>query len=62
VLTGDAEPGLVREGGIIEALDHPLYIVANDDDRHRAEVRLVIERLAALLKREEKRFAGSASP
>ena len=62
VLTGDAEPGLVREGGIIEALDHPLYIVANDDDRHRAEVRLVIERLAALLKREEKRFTGSASP
>jgi DNA-binding transcriptional LysR family regulator len=59
---GDAKPDLVREGGIIEALDQPLYIVANDDDRHRAEVRLVIERLAALLKREEKRFSGVGSP
>ena len=55
---GDAQPDLVREGGVIEALDHPLHIVANDDDRHRAEVRLVIERLAALLKREEARFGG----
>jgi DNA-binding transcriptional LysR family regulator len=58
VFVGDAKSDLVREGGIIEALDHPLYIVANDDDRHRAEVRLVIERLAALLKGEERRFGG----
>lgn len=59
---GDAQLGLAREGEIIEALDHPLHIVANDDDRHRAEVRLVIERLAALLKREEARFGGRAAP
>jgi DNA-binding transcriptional LysR family regulator len=62
VFVGDAEPGLIREGDIIEALDHPLYIVANDDDRHRPEVRLVIERLAAILKRHEKCFTGAVSP
>lgn len=58
VFVGDAKPGLVRHGGLIETLDHPLFIVANDDDRHRAEVRLVIERLATLLKGEEKRLSG----
>lgn len=57
VFIGDGDQSLVRQGGIIENLDHPLFIVANDDDRHRAEVRLVIERLATLLKREESRFS-----
>jgi DNA-binding transcriptional LysR family regulator len=61
VFLGDAQPDLIREGGIIEALDQPLHIVVNDDDRHRAEVRLAIERLAALLKRQETRFGGTAS-
>jgi DNA-binding transcriptional LysR family regulator len=58
IFVGDAKSDLVREGDVIEALDHPLHIVANDDDRHRSEVRLVIERLAALLKRDEGRFGG----
>lgn len=58
VFVGDCEPGLIRDGDIIRDLDHPLFIVANDDDRHRPEVRLVIERLAGLLKREEERFSG----
>lgn len=58
VFRGDAEPGLVREGSIIEALTHPVHVTVNDDDRKRPEVRLVIDRLTALLKREEARFAG----
>ena len=43
VFAGDANPALEREGEIIATLDHPLWIVANDDDRRRPEVRLVIE-------------------
>jgi DNA-binding transcriptional LysR family regulator len=58
VFVGDATSGLVRRGGIVDALDHPLFIIANDDDRHRAEVRLVIERLAALLKGQESRLGS----
>ncbi|WP_037080931.1 LysR family transcriptional regulator [Neorhizobium vignae] len=55
---GDSVPGLVREGGIIAELTYTMWIVANDDDRHRPEVRQVIERLGALFKREAKRFSG----
>lgn len=58
VFAGDGEPTLVRVGEPIAELDHTLWIVANDDDRRRPESRLVIERLAALLKREEFRFGG----
>ncbi|HEV7304929.1 LysR family transcriptional regulator [Ensifer sp.] len=57
---GDSEPLLSREGGLIEGLTHPLWIAANDDDRHRPEVRTVIDRLAELLKREEAMFAGAS--
>ena len=60
VFVGDADPALVREGEIITELDHDLWIVANADDRHRAEVRSVIDRLADILKRNETRFAGRA--
>ena len=60
VFVGDADPLLVREGDIIDELDHDLWIVANDDDRHRPEVRTVIDRLARILKRSEKLFAGTS--
>jgi DNA-binding transcriptional LysR family regulator len=56
---GDSDPDLTREGDVIEALSHALWIVANDDDRHRPEMRTVIDRLAELLKREEARFSGT---
>jgi len=55
---GDAHPDLVREGEVIAELTYTLWIVANDDDRHRPEVRRVIERLGELFKREEERFGG----
>jgi DNA-binding transcriptional LysR family regulator len=59
---GDALADLRRAGPVIADLTHTLYIVANDDDRHRPEMRTVIERLAALLKREESRLKGEAQP
>ncbi|WP_411035758.1 LysR family transcriptional regulator [Shinella sp. BYT-45] len=55
---GDALPSLVREGEPIGELAHPLWLAVNDDDRHRPEMRLVIDRLSALFKRNEDRFAG----
>lgn len=55
---GDSAPALVREGDIIAELTYTIWIVAHDDDRHRAEIRQVIERLGALFRREEKSFSG----
>ncbi|MEW9615124.1 LysR family transcriptional regulator [Shinella sp. S4-D37] len=55
---GDAMPTLVREGEPIEALAHPLWLAVNDDDRHRPEMRLALDRLASLFKHHEDRFAG----
>jgi DNA-binding transcriptional LysR family regulator len=60
VFVGDADTELMREGEIIDELDHDLWIVANADDRHRPEVRSVIDRLANILKDHEKQFAGAA--
>lgn len=55
---GDGIPSLVREGEPIPELTHSLWIAANDDDRHRPEMRVAIDRLATLFKRNEDRFAG----
>ena len=58
VFAGDANAALERDGETLAALDHPLWIVAHDDDRRRPEVRLVIDRVAELLAREAARFLG----
>ena len=58
---GDAMPSLIREGEPIEELTHPLWLAVNDDDRHRPEMRLAMDRLAALFKRNEDRFDGRRS-
>src|SRR5690606_26473896 len=58
VFAGDANAALQREGEPIASLDHPLWIVANDDDRRRPEVRLVIDRVAELLTGHSARFFG----
>jgi DNA-binding transcriptional LysR family regulator len=50
VFIGDADPRLQRTGSVIEELGHPLWIISNDDDRHRPEVRIVIDRVATILK------------
>lgn len=46
---GDAEQGLERAGDEIADLRHRQWIVMNNDDRHRPEVRAVVERLRSLL-------------
>lgn len=55
---GDAEETLVRAGEVIETLTSRLYIVVNDDDRRRPEVRLMMDRVATLLGSRAKLFAG----
>ncbi|WP_234901896.1 LysR family transcriptional regulator [Agrobacterium rubi] len=55
---GDHLRGVVRDGGAIAELSHPLWLAFNDDDRHSPEMRTVIDRLAALLKHNEILFEG----
>lgn len=57
---GDREPGLVRIGDPIEELAADLWITMHDDDRNRAEVRLVIDRLTAFFRRKAPLFEGRA--
>lgn len=57
---GDSEPGLVRVGDCISDLSADLWIAMHDDDRNRGEVRMVIDRLAALFRREALLFEGMA--
>ncbi|MBP1850844.1 LysR family transcriptional regulator [Rhizobium halophytocola] len=56
---GDREPALVRIGDPIGDLAVHLWITMHDDDRHRPEVRKMIDRLAALLDRHAALFSGS---
>nr|WP_321524197.1 LysR family transcriptional regulator [uncultured Cohaesibacter sp.] len=55
---GDVQQGLVREGDCIEDLTTRLYIVVNDDDRRRPEVRLMMDRMTGLLSDHAELFAG----
>ncbi len=55
---GDTLPGLIRDGEPIDELTHPLWLTVNDDDRQRPEVRLTLDRLADLLKRNAALFSG----
>lgn len=55
---GDLEPRLERAGEEITALRHFQWIVMNNEDRHRREIRTVIDRMARLLKSHADLFAG----
>ena len=55
---GDVQPSMIREGDIIEYLTTRLYIVVNDDDRRRPEVRMMMDRVAGLLSDHAELFAG----
>lgn len=57
---GEREPGLVKIGSPIETLSADLWITMHDDDRNRSEVRMVIDRLALLLRRHAGLFLGGA--
>lgn len=55
---GDLEPELERAGEEIPVLRHRQWIVMNNDDRHRSEIRTVADRLSRLLKSHADILAG----
>jgi DNA-binding transcriptional LysR family regulator len=55
---GDLEPRLERTGPEIESLRHSQWIVMNNEDRHRREIRTVIDRMTKLMKSHADLFAG----
>ncbi len=55
---GDLEPRLQRAGEEIVELRHRQWIVMNNDDRHRAEIRTVVDRMKKLLRSHADLFAG----
>jgi DNA-binding transcriptional LysR family regulator len=55
---GDRDPLLERAGAEIAELRHRQWIVMHNDDRHRPEVRTVIERMAALINAHAPLFSG----
>lgn len=55
---GDLDPMLERAGDEIGELRHRQWLVANNDDRSRREIRLVYDRLVKLLKSHVDVFAG----
>lgn len=55
---GDLDSSLERAGPEIASLRHGQWIVMNNDDRHRREIRTVADRLAKLLKSHTDLFAG----
>ncbi|MBB6482776.1 LysR family transcriptional regulator [Rhizobium lusitanum] len=55
---GDQEPRLERAGEEIASLRHRQWIVMNNADRHRREIRTVVDRMARLLKSHSELFAG----
>lgn len=50
-MVGDNDEGLQRAGPEVAELSHTSWLVMHDDDRHRPEVRLTIDRLSAFLTR-----------
>ncbi|WP_421360135.1 LysR family transcriptional regulator [Agrobacterium rosae] len=55
---GDADARLVREGEVIEDLRHKQWIVMNNEDRHRRDIRTVADRMVKLIKAHSDLFAG----
>ena len=55
---GDLDPQLERHGDVMTDIGHDQWIVANNDDRHRRDIRIVLDRVSGLLKRHADLFAG----
>jgi len=55
---GDLDPMLERAGEEIPALKHRQWIVMNNEDRHRKEIRTVVDRMTKLLRSHADVFAG----
>ena len=58
---GDADARLVREGDELESLRHNQWIVMNNDDRHRRDIRTVADRMTRLIKSHSDLYAGRKS-
>ncbi|MEZ5823418.1 MAG: LysR family transcriptional regulator [Geminicoccaceae bacterium] len=57
-LVGDSDPGLERAGPPIEELTETQWLVLHGDDRHRSDIRCVVDRITALYKDEAALLAG----
>ncbi|MDO1581070.1 LysR family transcriptional regulator [Rhizobium oryzicola] len=57
-LVGDKDERLARAGPEISELRHRQWLVMNNDDRHRREIRLVADRVIALIKANAALIAG----
>lgn len=55
---GDLDPRLTRVGEEIVALRHRQWIVMNNDDRHRREIRTVVDRMLRFFKSHRDLYAG----
>jgi DNA-binding transcriptional LysR family regulator len=55
---GDLDPDLQRLGPELPDLRHQQWIVMNNEDRHRQEIRTVADRMTKLLKSYSDLFAG----
>jgi DNA-binding transcriptional LysR family regulator len=55
---GDRDPLLERAGEPVAELAESQWIVMHNDDRHRADVRTVIDRIVALVAKHAALFAG----
>ncbi len=55
---GDLDSALQRVGGELPELRHRQWIVMNNDDRHRPEIRAVSDRMGQLLKSYRNLLAG----
>jgi DNA-binding transcriptional LysR family regulator len=55
---GDLEPRLQRSGPELTELRHGQWLVMNNDDRHRREIRTVADRIIHVLKQHVSLFEG----
>ncbi|MGK6314059.1 LysR family transcriptional regulator [Neorhizobium sp. DT-125] len=55
---GDQDMRLERVGEEIQNLRHSQWIVMNNDDRHRREIRTVVDRMVKFIKGHAELFAG----
>jgi hypothetical protein len=49
---------LERVGRTLEELRHRQWLVMNDEDRHRADIRAVIDRLTVLMRQHARAFSA----
>lgn len=58
-LIGDCDPALVRAGPLIEDLTEHQHLVMHNDDRHRPELRRVIDRICTIYRDNADLLAGA---